>query len=186
MYGKRWIAISCSIGVVLGVLFAVWIDDSREKTFAPDRIEYTTDAPITIGWDGSLWRFDKDIHAALMEIERQVGCAVLSPSGTGGQITMRMLDGQPCGGSGKALDKAHAAGTWTCAGGRAEIQFRDLSDPATRYPLILHELGHAMGLDHDDSGDSIMLPKPPPMVHGQRAPEFTRKDRKALKARFCP
>jgi hypothetical protein len=185
MFTKRFIAFVFAAGAAAAVLFFVWFDDRREDATVEARPGWERGVPVTIGWSAGLRRFDNDIHAALMEIQRQVGCPVLSPSGTRGQVTMHMLNPNVCGGMENNLDVGDIAGTWVCPSGEVEIQYRDMADPSQRYPVILHELGHAMGLSHDDSGFSVMNDPPPPMLDGMPAPEFTSKDRKALRERYC-
>lgn len=183
---KRLIAAAACGVAVLVALVAKVVDYNREPTTMERWPQFEPGRPITIGISPALKEHERDILKAISEVNRQVGCPVLSPSGTEGRITLKWVDTEACGQLGRMLDTTKSTeGAFPCKDGSVEVHFADLAHPAPRYPTILHGIGHAIGLAHDYSGRSVMLDPVPQMVPGGPAPELTTKDRDSLAQRHC-
>ena len=72
-------------------------------------------------------------------------------------------------------------------GGRAEVCEVETANTGTLEVLGLtlrHELGHCLGLAHDDYGQSIMRPEQSPVPNREIGPWLSDDDRAAVRARY--
>jgi hypothetical protein len=181
---KRVIGYGSAVAVFVLALVLIFLDDRRELTLLPDPPQLGS--PILVAVSPGLKEHEGDILMGIAQIHREVDCPVFSlTTPANAKVVLKWLDTEACGGKGKSLQNKHVEGMWDCKDGTAEVQFRDLAHPTMRFPVIVHALGHVAGLDHDTSGDSVMLDPPPPMVEGKLAPGFTRKDIGALRDPYC-
>lgn len=139
--------------------------------------------PLAVGWDKSrLDPYNEGIRAAMKTWNREVGCTLFVEAATITVVRIVSADFTPCGLPENNLGKGDVAGTWLCANGTAEIQLVRLDATDLAFKIVTHELGHVLGLDHDEGGlmtagslEGLDLV----FVRPSRA------DTKALRARYC-
>lgn len=183
---KRWVAYGSAVAVTLVAFLAIFIDHKREPTLMADPPQLGS--PILVGISPGLKEHEGDIIHAIAQVNHEVDCPVFSlTTEAQAKAVLKWLDTEACGDGGKRMLNVgkHVEGMWRCPDGTVEVQFADLAHHEMRYPVIVHALGHVAGLDHDTSGDSVMLDPPPPMRPGKLAPGLTRKDIGTLRDRFC-
>jgi hypothetical protein len=122
---------------------------------------------------------------------KRVGCTVFV-SETGpehAQVLIRSADGSTCGTEtfevSMVTEPENApVSAWYC-NGYVDIQMRRLDRTDVAFRIVLHELGHSIGLTHDDRGAmSVMVFEP----QTGDAPEYllpSDKDVAAIKERYC-
>ena len=95
---------------------------------------------------------------AVRSWNRAAGCPMLT-WGAPGDITIAWYEGNACGRDANLETYTDAtAGEWRCDADHAEIKLKALSDIRSATVVIMHELGHALGFDHDRS--NVMNPAP--------------------------
>lgn len=169
-------------GAIAGAvcLFA-YVDYQREPVWHPQAPQWSGGQPVTVGWDPqSFGDFSTQLRQAIDLINDEVGCPVLSPSGTAGQITLLTgFERDHCPGT--PLGPKDTAATYYCGGGTVDIHVQRLTDITTALQVFRHELGHGLGLAHDPSG--LMAPR---LVVTTPLEGLSRKDRRAIADRMCP
>lgn len=179
MNWKRIVALAAA-GLIVGAIpVFVIIDYRREPVWLPAPLAWS-DLPVTVGWDSAAFGpWNTAIRDAISETNREVGCTVLSPSGKAGQITLLTgIERDVC--PGVSLGPRDTAATYFCRDGSVDIHIQRLGGIAEAYLIVRHELAHGLGLAHDDKG--LMAPQ---LVVTSPLDSLSRKDRKALKERYC-
>jgi hypothetical protein len=176
---NRYIAGAIMVAVIAVVLLWGIPRDNRDEPVWLDGVTARTDT-LTVGWDDDLDRTQGEaIMQAIRETNREVGCAVLSPSGTTGVVTILTAGGRPpCGGF--VLRHPGRPTTAFCSNGDIDIVVGGPGELQETYLIHRHELGHALGLAHDPAGlmaEHFEVTEP---LHS-----LSPKDRKALQSRFC-
>ncbi len=149
--------------------------------------------PLAVWWDRSKYTdYNDTFEAAINLWNSRTGCTVLYPAKVAGDaaIYIEPADGTRCGqrfSNAAALDenpRAPVSG-WYC-NEFFDIQTKRLDSVGLAFRIILHELGHGIGLAHDAEG--AMAPEAlEPSMHD--VPEYllpNTKDVQSIKARFCP
>jgi len=168
----------------------VWADTAAELSPLPVKVEWDKDA-----WGAHSESFVK----AMGEINSAVKCQLFEAANGGGRVKIVSANGEPCG-SAEALvdDRGHAAQSYRCPDGTYEIHVSEPGDTTTSYLIVMHELGHVVGLAHDGRyvvGEhapmfvSVMTPNVADharrMEAGKMLPTLSEKDAKALRERYC-
>ncbi len=151
----------------------VFADDAHVWTKLPlnvrSQIADVYNGPV----QGAIDLWNKEIGCPVF---RQIGTHTLAPA----DVILEDYDGMPCGNRGSyALEKDMAAGTWICRDGHAEIAFQTLDEISMAHKIISHELGHVLGLTHDQGG--LMGDNITNLVYVFPS----NKDAKALNKRYC-
>lgn len=179
--------------IALAALLAVTFGgcDGQQVNWIPDQPAWPP-APLTVSWSIDS-TFDSSVTYAMDGWNHAAGCKVTvkAPAGATGNIDIGSYDGTVCGGAGGIENVSGAtAGTGRCAFDYAEIRIQVASDLYSVFVIVEHELGHALGLDHDTSG--LMNPNPrlyDPAALGGGAPALllvpSDADGDAIGARYC-
>lgn len=171
-------------GIIAGaVCMFAYVDYQREPVWHPQAHVWGRGQPVTVGWDPrSFGDYTTQIRQAIDLINDEVDCAVLSPAGTAGQITLLTgFERDHCPGT--PLSPKDTAATYYCGGGTVDIHVQRLTDITTALQVFRHELGHGLGLAEDPPGQGVMsdpLPVSSPLLG------LSRKDRRAIADRMCP
>lgn len=154
-----------------------------ERVFLPNATHWNH-VPVTVGWDRTTFvPWEDAIRGAMRIWNGRVGCEVLRETPFVPDVVIKSDDGTVCGG--ETYDAPGApASTFFCAGGPV-IVTRRLDELKLAGRIFLHELGHALYLDHDDEGAMRVQVQEP--ADGD-PPEWllpNEADVKALAARYC-
>lgn len=180
------------MGIGIGALHLR--DRAHERTFFPegDRRDRTwAVTPVAVAPSAGVnEQFARAVHDAVASINDQVGCNLLTLHGAPVQIRiLAVTDDVPCQARGEPLPDGAGAASYVCHDGTTDVLLDGLQvEPRKVYVLLVHELGHALGLDDDPGSDDVMGPH----LSEQSWQDVTRplpwlstKDRGALHARYC-
>jgi hypothetical protein len=174
----RIVVFALSAVIAAAIPLVAYRDYIREPVWMPEVVPF--DAPVTVGWGGDLVGYEDEIRAAVAATNDEIGCSVLSLTGTTGTITLlTSLTRAPCGG----FQVRHPGRPTTvfCKGGESiDVQVDRLGESVEALQIFRHELGHAIGLAHDESG--LMAPT---IAVTTPLHSLSTKDRRALRARYC-
>jgi len=139
--------------------------------------------PLSVRWHGTDWgAHTESFEAAIATFNRAAGCDLFvvaeSPSA---DVNIHGANGAPCRKSGVVLKEDEAAGAYLCPDGTGDIQISAPGMVTTSYFIAYHELGHVIGLAHDDFTLSVMHEKAPTFAEDPTKPKLTDKDAEALK-----
>lgn len=160
-----------------------------EPTFFKDaRDRPWPSTPIVVSYSADVAKaFEAEVRKAVEHINDSVGCTLLTTTGEHPQIRiLTALDDVPCKAAAlHELPKTIDATTFLCAG-TADILLEKVIEPRHAYVIVQHELGHALGLDHDEQG---LMAKRWPEAEWQRTdvplPRLSIRDATALRERYC-
>lgn len=98
----------------------------------------------------------REISAAVSELNSQFGFELLTTSPGDTDIEVQWgVASTPGGHNAPSYCEYHGHQGWVTY---AVIGIRDVSSMRLTHKILLHELGHAIGLGHDDFEDSVMFP----------------------------
>lgn len=181
MNWRRWTVVTASVAIVALVVWAARRDHKAEGVWDPKAPQWA--GPVTVHVSPALAEHDEPIQAAIDSINGRVGCRVLKRTDEPfAEVRLRPDDGVACGDSVDGVDKPASA--YYCAG-YVDVVFRRLDSIGLAHRMALHELGHTLGLGHDEVG--MMAPS---VVEPQAGdyPEYlllSNKDAAALRERLC-
>jgi hypothetical protein len=149
--------------------------------------------PLAVWWDRTKYTdYNDTFEAAIALWNSRIGCTVLYAADNPAEVAMviKPMDGTKCGRliwNQEPLDENPnaAASTWFCTD-FVDIQTKRLDEVGLAFRIVLHELGHGIGLAHDKEG--AMAPQAMEPKIGD-APEYllpNNKDVFTIKARYCP
>lgn len=178
--------------VVALILSPIACGPGQQVNWIPDQAPWAK-APVTVDWSGIDSTFGSSVTYAMDGWNHAAGCDVLVRASAlaDANISIASYDGTICGGPGGIEDvSGSTAGTGRCSADYAEIRMQVLSDLRSVFVIVEHELGHALGLAHDDS--VLMGPSPPlydPAQLGGSDPTLllvpSEEDGAAVGARYC-
>jgi len=133
--------------------------------------------PVSVATDGLIGETQTSIDL----INSQVGCDILEYVGDNDpspDVTV-ISEAAMSPGTGRGGATVHVR---DASGMRARIELYAVGDMATR--VIVHELGHTLGLDHDSDRSSIMYPRQTESSDLQFI-MLTQSDRQTLRELYC-
>ena len=186
----RWVRIGGMLSLLLLVTHIVYTaheyDEAREITWVENAREWPT-VPLRVTWDRRGFEaFNDGIEEAMAVWNRAAGCELLREASAVGTADVRIAsaDGAPCGKINFDADDPIAGadvagGAWWCPNMKADVQIKRLGMIDEAHKVFVHELGHVLGLAHDEGG--VMGP------YADRIEWIipSRKDAKALAERYC-
>lgn len=192
----RWpwrVALVVSMVVLFGV--TVYKQAKKTETFEdvwhPKAVAWKQ-IPVEVYWDRTVFHeYNATFEEAIKVWNERIGCEVLRPvlPRNDATIFIRPFDGNECGKeviSTQIEENPGApASAWYC-NDYVDIQMKRLDELRLVFRITLHELGHAIGLAHDDEGAMAATASEPQMGD---FPEYllpSNKDVKSIKVRYCP
>lgn len=158
-----------SIGVVYTQCIqpneAVWLPNARHWANTPLKVEITD--------------FHEASRDAIKLWNNRIGCPIFREDNSNPNIIIKSADAS-CG---TPLSREDYGGAYLC-GQTAEVHVAYPGDLWQQLYIIHHELGHVIGLAHDDRG--AMAPLPRREIHGpDPIIRATDKDTDAIRKRYC-
>lgn len=166
--------------------------EAHEDVWHPKSLAWQQ-IPLEVYWDRTVFHdYNDTFEQAIKLWNDRIGCEVLRPSlqREGAVVVIRPFDGTECGkeifGISEVEENAGApASAWYC-GYLVDIQMRRLDETRLVFRITLHELGHAIGLGHDETGAMAKKVSDPQVGD---PPEYllpSNKDVTSIKVRYCP
>lgn len=187
MKRKLVVAGVAALAVLVVLLMVAGISGHREPSFIDHVPRWQREIPLKVsvsehGGGDLLPRDGALVQQAVSEWNARVGLELFVLSTVDADIRVVMHapagDGWEPGGHSELVVR----------GGRAvgcDVRVSNV-DGDGDVPLLVieHELGHCLGLAHDDFDSSLMRPVQSPTPHGQFPPRITDADRSAIRERF--
>ena len=133
--------------------------------------------PLSVVTDGAL----PETQTAIDLVNSQVGCDLLEYAGDNDPLPDVSITAE----SSMSYGTTRSGSTWhvrDARGMRARIDLYNTGDLTLR--VIVHELGHALGLDHDTFTGSIMYPRQTD-TRGMQFIRISDADRQTLRELYC-
>jgi hypothetical protein len=148
--------------------------------------------PVEVYWDRTVFHdYNETFEQSVNIWNDRVGCEVLrvTHQRESARIHIRPFDGTECGKEVFGIaeieeDSGALASAWYC-GTHVDIQMKRLDEVRLAFRIALHELGHGIGLGHDDTGAMAKKVIDPQLGD---PPEYllpSNKDAASIKARYC-
>lgn len=193
-------SILVAVGAIVGIVYALSVPNERDLglleicwrndvTAVYDPSECET--PLALTWDRSRMPLivgaddDSALDSAIDLVNSQVGCEVLRHENVASfdadvivDLDAAMLVGRdhPGGATTHSRDSEFVM--------RAHIDVMAAGDAQTKMRVLVHELGHVLGLAHDDFRSSIMYPTQT-QTSDLQFTMFTEHDQDLLNSLYC-
>lgn len=176
---KRLVAIAASVLAATLAVGAYLVDRGK-----PVKLEETgLAAPVAIRWYPSLNMFSAQILSAVDEVNRAAGCEVLTVDSEQARVALFSDERDPCPlQEVEPIGEKTEAATYRCKNG-VDVQLLKLGHVQEAHLVVLHELGHVLGVPHS-SGLMAAQPKWTPPIPFP-LPTFSASEARALKKRYC-
>lgn len=155
--------------------------------------DYSCEGQEELRWDRNRIPLDvsssenTEVRAAVDEVNNQIGCEILRFTPNLGSDAADVLI-ETDGALGTSLTSSGGITSHTQiseVGMQAHVSIMGVTDPHYRVRVLVHELGHVLGLDHDDFKASIMYPTMT-ITANMQLTRFTNHDRNLLREIYCP
>lgn len=194
--GPQWLRYILAVSMVLNLAaVVVRVERDKEKVEAVwhEKAINWEHLPLAVWWDRTKYTdYNDTFEAAINLWNSRIGCTVLYAADNPAEVSMviKPMDGTKCGRliwNQEPIDENPnaAASTWLCTD-FVDIQTKRLDEVGLAFRIVLHELGHGIGLAHDDEGAMAKQAMEPKIGD---APEYllpNNKDVFTIKARYCP
>jgi hypothetical protein len=190
--GRVALASMMIVSLLIAVKRITAVEERNEVVWHEDAPNWTR-MPLAVWWDHKVYEdYNQTIDAAIDLWNSRISCTVLWAAKDRAEavILIHEADGTECGKetvSARRVEEnpnAPASG-WYC-NGYFDIQTRRLDDVGVALRVFLHELGHGVGLAHDERGAMAPLAlRPEPGDY----PEYrlpSNKDVMSIRVRYCP
>lgn len=163
--------------VAVGAVSAHHTADQQEKVWHADAVSWKA-TPVPVWFDRAAYpEYEDAFVAAVNTWNARLNFKFfrITEDRSEARIVFKTTDGSACGKDG-GLD-GKAAMSACLLGDRVIVQIRKIDSMGTAFRQFLHELGHAIGLDHDDDGAMAIAALEPV---ASDAPEYMLPNRKDI------